>query len=55
MAVAAVVLASVLHAFVNELVFYVIVPRWGKCTFNSFEASDGPPSKRGAAAAKANG
>lgn len=28
-AVAAVMVASVLHAFVNELVFYVIVPRWG--------------------------
>ena len=29
----------------------VIVPRWGKCTFNSFEASDGPPARH----AKANG
>lgn len=24
----------------------VLVPRWGKCTFKSFEPSDGPPSKR---------
>jgi hypothetical protein len=29
MSVLAVAGASVLHAFVNELVFYVIVPRWG--------------------------
>jgi hypothetical protein len=28
-AVAAVVIATVLHAFVNELVFHAIVPRWG--------------------------
>lgn len=27
----------------------VIVPRWGKCNFSSFEASDGPPSKHAAA------
>lgn len=24
----------------------VLVPRWGKCTFSSFEPSDGPPTKR---------
>lgn len=23
----------------------VLVPRWGKCTFRSFEPSDGPPKK----------
>lgn len=24
----------------------VIVPRWGKCTFKSFEPSDGPPKRQ---------
>ena len=24
----------------------VVVPRWGKCSFRSFEPSEGPPSKR---------
>lgn len=33
----------------------VIVPRWGKCTFSSFEPSDGPPSKHADAGAKVDG
>jgi len=33
----------------------VYVPHRGKCTFNSFEASDGPPSKQAKQAEQAKG